>query len=121
MWRPIATTSICRTSLHRCTGKSRKPCRNGWKMRNIINVTLIFACAATASAREEYNRDFNKSVTLGGGKSFRIENSLGNIIIHTHGGNDAAIHATIRCSAETAALAKQCADGIQITVDESTA
>lgn len=90
-------------------------------MRNIINVTLIFACAATASAREEYNRDFNKSVTLGGGKSFRIENSLGNIIIHTHGGNDAAIHATIRCSAETAALAKQCADGIQITVDESTA
>ena len=75
-------------------------------MRSIINLILICACAVTASAREEYKRDFSKSVTLGGGKTFRIENSLGNITVHTHAGSDAAIHATIRCSADNAGLAK---------------
>jgi hypothetical protein len=87
-------------------------------MRRTINLILICACVAIAAPREEYKRDFSKSVTLGGGKSFRIENSLGNIIIHTHAGSDAAIHATIRCSAENATAAKECADRIQITVDE---
>ena len=72
-------------------------------MRSIINLILICACAATASAREEYKRDFSKSVTLGGGKTLPHRELPGE---HHHPhprGSDAAIRATIRCSAENAA------------------
>src|SRR6266481_213052 len=88
-------------------------------MRNAINVLVICSCAATASAREESRRDFQKTAALAAGRTFRIEHSLGNVTIRTHNRNEVSIHATIRCSANGADRAKQCADRIQISVQES--
>jgi DUF4097 and DUF4098 domain-containing protein YvlB len=76
-------------------------------------------CVMTALARDEYTRDFRKSVPLPGGRSFRIEHSLGSITIRTQAKNEVEIQAAIRCQAENAGEARACADEIQIKVEES--
>ena len=62
---------------------------------------------------------FEKTVTLGSGKTFRIEHGLGNLTIRTHSGTDLRIFATLRCSARTADMANDCLNRIQVAVDES--
>jgi hypothetical protein len=89
-------------------------------MRNAINLILI-CCCATAWAREEYKRDFQKTAALPAGRTFRIENSNGDIHIHTHAKNEAEIRASLRCSAGTAQEARSFCDQIQIAVQESAA
>ena len=88
-------------------------------MRRRINVLLICCCAFAAFGREEYTRDFRKTVPLSGGRTFRIEHSLGNITIRTQSKNEVDIAATIRCSADNGQDARDCADRIQIHVDEA--
>ncbi len=88
-------------------------------MRSAINVFLIVFCALTALAREEYKRDFQKTVPLGAGKTFRIDHKLGNIAIRTKPGSEASIHAVIRTSAGSAEEARRLADNIRIDVDTS--
>src|SRR5688572_19353992 len=119
MSRPIAITSIYRTNLPRSIARSRKLYRNGWKMRNAIKLIIFCCCALSAAPREEYKRDFQKSATLGGGKAFRIEHSLGDLNIRTHAGTELRIQAAIRCSARNSNEARACADRVQINVDES--
>src|SRR5215475_9727966 len=88
-------------------------------MRNgIINLLLIAGCATTLMAREQYTRQFQKTAALPAGRGFRIDHSMGGINVRTHNRNEADIRATIRCSADTAAEAKECADRIQIRVEE---
>lgn len=89
-------------------------------MRNGINLLLIGCCATTLFAREEYKRDFKKTLSLPAGRTFRLEHSLGNVTVRTHAGNDASVQATIRCSASNAAEAKRCADAVEIRIDESS-
>jgi hypothetical protein len=86
-------------------------------MRSTASLILIFGCAVTASAREEYKRDFRQSVALPSGRSFRIESQFGRISIHAQPKNEVAIQAVIRCSADTAAEARRCVDQIQIAVE----
>ena len=88
-------------------------------MRNGINLLLICCCTLTAFAREEYRRDFRKTVPLSGGRSLRIENSNGKVNIRTQGKGEVEIQAAIRCSANTAAEARRFADQIQIVVSET--
>src|SRR5215467_3393502 len=89
-------------------------------MRSITNLILICSCAFTLSAREEYKRDFRKTAPLTAGRTFRIESQLGRISIRTHARNEVAIQATVRCSADTADEARNCAEQmIKIAVDES--
>ena len=88
-------------------------------MRSVINLVLIITCALTAFAREEFKRDFQKTVALAPGKTFRIDHRLGNIEIRTQAGSQASIHAVIRTSAGTAAEARRVAESIQISVDEA--
>jgi hypothetical protein len=90
-------------------------------MRTAINLILICCGAMVASAREEYRRDFQKTVPLAAGRTFRIENSMGNINIHTQPKAEVEIRATIRCTADTAAEAKSYCDRTQIGVQESAA
>jgi len=88
-------------------------------MRNTVSFVLILGCAVTASARQEYKRDFRKSVGLASGRSLRVDSQFGRISIHAQPRNDVAIQAVIRCSADTADAARQCADQIQIAVEEN--
>jgi len=87
-------------------------------MRNAINLILIAGCATTLMAREQYTRQFQKTAQLSSGRTFRIENSMGGIRIRAHSQNQVDIIASIRCSADTADQAKDCADRIQIRVDD---
>ena len=88
-------------------------------MRNGTNLILVLCCAMTAFAREEFKRDFQKTVPLAAGRSFRIESSNGSLNIHTQPKGEVAIRASLRCSADTAAEAKSFCERIQIGVQES--
>jgi hypothetical protein len=90
-------------------------------MRSTINLILIVATAVTASARQEFRRDFNKSVALPAGRAFRIESQFGRISIHTQPKPELDIHAAIRCSANSLDDARRCAGQIQIVVEETAA
>jgi hypothetical protein len=81
---------------------------------------VICGCAITASAREEVQREFRKTAPLTSGRTFRIENSNGNVTIHTQSKGEVDIRATIRCSANTASEARSFSDQIQIVVDEGS-
>jgi hypothetical protein len=78
---------------------------------------LICCCAIPAAAREEVQRDFHKTVALTPGRSFRIENSNGNVTVRTQSKGEVDIHATIRCSAGSASEARSFCGQIQIVVD----
>lgn len=79
---------------------------------------MAMACSGPASAREEYTREFRKTIPLASGRTFRIDHSLGNITIRTQGKNEIEIRAIIRCSADTAADARSHADEVGISVDQ---
>jgi DUF4097 and DUF4098 domain-containing protein YvlB len=83
-----------------------------------VALLMAMACAETASAREEYTREFRKTVTLASGRTFRIDHSLGNITVRAQAKNEVEIRAIIRCSADTAAEARSRADEVRIRVDE---
>jgi hypothetical protein len=80
---------------------------------------LIGCCAVTVSARQEYKRDFQKTATLAEGRTLRVEHSLGSVNVRVHAGNEVAVQAAIRCSADAAEEAKRFCDQIQIRVEES--
>jgi DUF4097 and DUF4098 domain-containing protein YvlB len=82
-------------------------------------VVLLACCAAAVSAREQVSRDFQKSVALAGGRTLRIEHSMGNITIHTHASGEVQISASIKCSSSRADEAREGCDRIKIEVDES--
>src|ERR1044071_2064678 len=87
-----------------------------------IGISLILSLGALslcAAPREEYKRDFQKTAALAAGRSLRIEHSQGSVNIHTHAKGEVAIAATIRCSANTQAEARNLCDQIRIQVDES--
>ncbi len=88
-------------------------------MRSGISLVLICGCALTVSAREVYERNFQKTIALPGGRSLRVDNSNGNVTVRTHAGAESSIRATIRSSAPTATEARDFANQIQIVVDES--
>lgn len=87
-------------------------------MRIGISLLLAATCAV-AAAREEYKRDFQKTVALAGGRSVRVEHSLGSINVHTQAKGEVNVAAVIRCSADTSGEAKSFCDQIQIRVEES--
>lgn len=87
-------------------------------MRIAISLALVCACAVSAYAREEFRREFSRTVTLEPGHRFRIENAFGNVTIRTQPNGQAAIRAVIQCSAPTAGEARRCADRIQISIDQ---
>src|SRR5437879_2792398 len=88
-------------------------------MRSAFSLILIFGWMLTAAGREEYTRDFRKSVSLPGGRGFRIESQFGRISIRTQSRNEVAIRAVIRCSADTVDQAHRCAGQIQVAVEEN--
>jgi hypothetical protein len=88
-------------------------------MRSAIPLLLISFCLTAAFARDEVKRDFSKTVGLPAGRSLRVEHRHGRLSVKTHTRNEVTIQAVIRCSAPTANEAKQCADRIQVNVQES--
>ena len=70
-------------------------------MRIIISLICLLLPAGLRR-REEYKRDFQKTVALPGGRTLRVEHSLGSVNVRTQAKNEVAVQAAIRCSADTA-------------------
>src|SRR5262245_3290860 len=87
-------------------------------MCSFLSLLILIGGATAAFAREQHSRDFQQSVPLAAGRSFRIDHSQANINIRAQAKNEGNIHATVRCSADRASEAKNCADQIQLRVDE---
>ena len=87
-------------------------------MRIIISLILLSCCPLARAAREEYKRDFQKVVALPGGRSLRVEHSLGSVNVRTQAKNEVAVQAAIRCSADSQDNARRYCDQVQIRVEE---
>ncbi len=88
-------------------------------MRSNIKYGLALLLALQCFAREEYTRNFDKTVPLAKGQSVRLEHHMGNVTVRTHGQAEVQIHATIRVSASNDAEAKRFAEQVQIEVAPS--
>jgi hypothetical protein len=82
---------------------------------------LICGCALTAFARDDFRREFSKTVALPAGRMLRIEHQQGRINLRTQARNEVVIQAAIRCSAPSADEARNGAGQVQITVLETAA
>jgi hypothetical protein len=74
---------------------------------------------AASHGQEQVTRDFQKTLSLGAGQSFRIENKFGEIRIHGESGRDLKISATIRTQADSHEQAQSFADRVQIDVQQT--
>lgn len=99
--------------------------RAGWCTRRILlsaAVLLVFAAARTRAAspgQEQVTRDFQKTLSLGAGQSFRIENKFGEVRIHGESSRELKISATIRAQADSREQAQSFADKVQIEVQQT--
>ena len=70
-----------------------------------ISPLVVCGCAATACAREEIKRDFQKTVALPAGRGLRVVHSLGSVNVRTQAKREVSVQAEIRCSADRAVTA----------------
>ncbi|HEV8231379.1 MAG TPA: hypothetical protein VGQ75_03455, partial [Thermoanaerobaculia bacterium] len=86
-------------------------------------LTLLLAVAtpllADSSDRDEFKRNFEKTVPLRSGQKLRIEHSNGKVQIRTHREPQASISAAIRVSSSDVEGARRFSEQIQIDVAES--
>src|SRR5215831_4044243 len=113
----IAITLTCGPSWRRFIRKSRRLYRNGCAMR--IAISFMWCLCALGAARDEYNRNFQRTVPLPGGRTVRVEHSLGPVSVRTQEKGEVGVTAAMRCSADSASEAKSFCDSIQIRVEES--
>src|SRR2546430_5354342 len=89
-------------------------------MRIGISLLLLSACAM-AAPREEYKRDFAKTVALPARGTLRVEHSQGSVNIRTQAKNEVSVTAAIRCSADNLETARRFGERIQIRVEQTSA
>ena len=88
-------------------------------MRITISLILL-CCPLVRAARPEYKRDFLKTVALSGGRTLRVDHSLGSVNVRTQTKSEVSVQAAIRCAADTADQARRFCDQVQIRVEESS-
>src|SRR6266436_8130208 len=71
------------------------------------------------SAQEQVTKEFQKSVTLGGGQSVHVEHKFGSVRLHGESGRDVKISATIRAQASSHEEAESFAQKIKIEVQQT--
>ncbi len=78
-------------------------------------IALFFAMPAFA--REDYTRNFDKTVSMQAAQRLRIEHKFGDIVVRTHGKSELVVHAVIRVSASDSNQARRYAENVRINVD----
>ncbi len=86
---------------------------------NTIKLVIAFVIALPALGREEYTRNFDKTVPVASGQRLRVVHRMGDIFIRTQPKGELTVHAVIRTSALSGNDAKQFADRIRIDVQPS--
>ncbi len=84
----------------------------------LLGATASPALAASPG-QEQVTRDFQKTLSLGAGQSFRIEHKFGEIRIHGESSRELKISATIRAQADSREQAQTFADKVQIEVRQT--
>ena len=96
---------------------------SGKRRALLCAATLLAVTASPAHAashgQEQVTRDFQKTLSLGAGQSFRIENKFGEIRIHGESSRELKISATIRAQADSREQAQNFADKVQIEVQQT--
>src|SRR5206468_3330849 len=82
---------------------------------------VVFSIAAGGEQRQEYTRNFQKTVSWQRGQGVRIDHRNGDITVRTHGLSDVRIDASIRVSAPDKEEATRFGEQIQIQVEEGAA
>jgi hypothetical protein len=96
-----------------------------WSKRHVLlcaaGLLVIPASSVHAATpgQEQVTRDFHKTLSLGVGKSFRIENKFGEIRIHGESSRELRISATIHAQADSHEQAQSFVDKVQIDVQET--
>jgi DUF4097 and DUF4098 domain-containing protein YvlB len=72
--------------------------------------------APPSPAQEQVSRDFQKTLSLGAGQNFSIDNKFGEVRIHGESGRDVKISATIRVQASSREEADAYAQKVEINV-----
>jgi hypothetical protein len=91
-------------------------------MRAVLCFAALLGLAVGAAAnpgQEQVRRDFQKTLSLGGGQSFRIENKFGEVRIHGESGRELKISATIHAQADSREQAQSFADKVRIDVEQT--
>src|SRR6202047_3041465 len=106
-----------------CSQQSARPI--SWsKCRTLLYTATLLAVSALPMAaanpgQEQVTRDFQKTLSLGAGQSFRIENKFGEVRIHGESGRELKISATIHVQADSREQAQSYADKVQIDVQQT--
>ena len=88
----------------------------------LCTATLLVASTTARAAtpgQQQVTRDFQKTLSLPSGQSFRIENKFGEVRIRGESGRDVKISATIRTQADSREQAQSFADKVQIEVQQT--
>src|SRR6267142_467162 len=82
---------------------------------------LVVSTTARAATpgQQQVTRDFQKTLSLPSGQSFRIENKFGEVRIHGESSREVKISATIRTQADSREQAQSFADKVQIEVQQT--
>ena len=82
---------------------------------------LVMSATARAASpgQQQVTRDFQKTLSLPPGQSFRIENKFGEVRIHGESSREVKISATIRTQADSREQAQSFADKVQIEVQQT--
>ena len=78
---------------------------------------LLFPPMSKAADREEFARNFQKSVTVAAGQTLHVDHRQGNVTIRTHPNRELNVQASIRVSADNRQEATQFGNDIQILVE----
>lgn len=86
-------------------------------IRRTSFAVLALVAAAIVSAREEYSRSFDKTVSLPAGARVYLEHKFGDIVVRTHSQPQVTIHAEILVSASNGEQAKKFGDRVEIVIE----
>src|ERR1700722_6624903 len=83
---------------------------------SLASTTIAEPAGAPSPAQEQVSRDFQKTLSLGAGGGFSIENKFGEVRVHGESGRDVKINATIRVQAGSREEADAYAQKVQIDI-----
>lgn len=81
-------------------------------------VALLLAAPLSAAGRQEFTKEFSRTMPLAAPQKLRIENSNGDVRVKTRAGGDVTIHASIRVSSSDQEGAEKFAADIRIEVEQ---
>jgi hypothetical protein len=85
----------------------------------MLACAVLFMTATPAGAQERFTRAFQKTLTLGAGQPFHMENKFGMVKIHGEPGREVKINATISAQAGSHSDAELYAGQVQIEVEQT--